>query len=82
MYFENSPKNKALFSIKQELEDPNFISYYPKKQIKSINTYLFKSGVTFQQILDKLGETNDLRDFSYTHILEYLEKLKIQQHFC
>lgn len=82
MYFENSPKNKALFSIKQELEDPNFISYYPKKQVKSINTYLFKSEVTFQYILDQLGETNDLRDFSYTHILEYLEKLKIQQHFC
>ena len=37
---------------------------------------------TRKQLYNQLGETNDLRDFSYTHILEYLEKLKIQQHFC
>lgn len=81
MYFENSPNNRALFSIKRELEDPKFIGYYPKKQIKSINTYLWKAGITFQFVLDKISQNNNLREFKYDLLIDYLKKLDIPQHF-
>lgn len=81
MYFENSPNNRALFSIKRELEDPKFIGYYPKKQIKSINTYLWKAGITFQFVLDKISQNNNLREFKYDLLIDYLNKLDIPQHF-
>lgn len=34
MYFGNSPTNKALFSIKRELENPDYLDYFSKKANK------------------------------------------------
>lgn len=81
IYFENSSNNRTLLSIKNELEDSKYIGYFPKKQVKAINTYLYRANITFQTILNKLSKNNDLRDFRYDLILEYLNKLDIEQHF-
>ncbi len=81
MYFGNSPTNKALFSIKRELENPNYLDYFPKKQIKSINTYLSKVGITFQFVLNEMRKNNKIREFKYDLLIEYSNKLGITQHF-
>lgn len=82
MYFGNSPTNKALFSIKRELENPDYLDYFPKKQIKSINTYLSKTGITFQFVLNEMRKNNKIREFKYDLLIEYSNKLGITQHFC
>lgn len=82
MYFGNSPTNKALFSIKRELENPDYLDYFPKKQIKSINTYLSKAGITFQFVLNEMKKNNKIREFKYDLLIEYSNKLGITHHFC
>lgn len=79
-YQGNISKNSVLFEIKFKLEDPDYLAYYPKNQIKSVNTYLNKMGKTFQNILDELSENNHLRNFNYDLVLDYMLKNKLEQH--
>lgn len=79
-YLGTVEKDSVLFHIKQELEDTRFIDYYPKKQARSINSYLSKMGTTFKKIIDELAINNDLRDFKYDLVVEYIKKLGLDQH--
>ena len=38
--------------------------------------------MTFQNIIDELSKTNNIRDFQYDLVLEYLLKQTNDQHFC
>ena len=66
--------NKALFNIKTELENPAYIGYYPKRLVKSVNTALKNLNTTFEDIIDDLSCQNDLRNFAYNDLLNYMEK--------
>lgn len=80
VYFGNLEINSPLFNIKKELEDPDYIDHYPKKQIKGVNTIIGNTGKTFQEIVNELNENNDLRVFRYDLVADYMEKLEINQH--
>ena len=55
---------------------------YSQKQIKSINTYLSKVGITFQFVLNEMRKNNKIREFKYDLLIEYSNKLGITQYFC
>lgn len=80
LYQGNIKKDSVLFHIKLQLEEPKYISYFPKAQIKSVNTYLIKMGKTFQNILDELSKNNNLRSFNYDLVLDYMLKNNLEQH--
>lgn len=80
IYQGNISKNSVLFQIKLKLEEPQYLKYFPKNQIKSVNTYLIKMGKTFQEILDELSVNNRLRIFSYDLVLDYMLKNKLEPH--
>lgn len=80
IYRGNISKNSVLFEIKFKLEDPQFLKYFPKNQVKSINTYLIKMNKTFQNTLDEFSENNSLRNFKYDLVLEYVLKNNLDQH--
>ncbi len=79
-YQGNIKINSKIFDIKRELEDPKYIEYYPKRQIKSVNTYLIKMDKTFENIIADLQNNNNLRTFKYDLVLDYMEKNNISQH--
>lgn len=79
-YQGNIKKDSVLFDIKLKLENPEYINYFPKNQIKSVNTYLAKMNKTFQNILDELSVDNNLRAFRYDLVLNYMEKYELDQH--
>lgn len=81
-YLGNVEKESVLFHIKERLENPDYIEYYPKGEVKSVNTYLKKMDMTFQNIIDELSKTNNIRYFQYDLVLEYLLKQTNDQHFC
>ena len=58
-----------------------FLLLLDKNQVNSINTYLIKINKTFQNILDELSVNNNLRDFQYNLVLDYMLKNNLVQHF-
>lgn len=79
-YQGNIKINSVIFDIKRKLEDSQYIEYFPKYQIKSVNTYLIKMNKTFEDIINALQKDNNLRDFNFDLVLEYMEKNEIPQH--
>ena len=79
-YQGNIKINSVIFDIKRQLEDSQYIEYFPKHQIKSVNTYLIKMNKTFEDIVNALQKDNNLREFDYDLVLEYMEKNEIPQH--
>lgn len=79
-YQGNIKINSVIFDIKRELEDPKYIEYYPKRQIRSVNTYLVKMNKTFEDIITDLQNNNNLRTFKYDLVLDYMDKNDISQH--
>jgi hypothetical protein len=79
-YQGNIKINSVIFDIKRKLEDSQYIEYFPKCQIKSVNTYLIKMNKTFEDIINALQKDNNLRDFNFDLVLEYMEKNEIPQH--
>ncbi len=77
--FDAKP-NTPLFSIKAELE--TYVTYEPYfSRIKAINTIIHKSNKTLRDILDELGQVNNLKEYSFDLLVSRLKEKNIQQYF-
>jgi len=74
MYLGDIRTDSALFRIKSELENPDFIDYYPRKQIHSVNTTLKNLNLTFEDVLNELSKENNLKAIEYDKIRDYMIK--------
>lgn len=76
----NAKLDSVLYSIKEELEkDPEIEPCMGK--IKSINTILRKGNTTMRQTLNRLGQKNDMKEYSFDLLIKKLEEVKVQQYF-
>lgn len=71
-----SPIFYVLESIKQNMfEEPKL------SNIKSINTMLKNGKTTLRQMLNKLSEKNNIKDYKFDLLIKELKLLKIEQYF-
>lgn len=77
--FDAKP-NTPLFSIKSELE--TYVTYEPYfSRIKAINTIIHKSKKTLRDILNDLGQKNNMKEYSFDLLVSKLREKNIQQYF-
>lgn len=71
-----SPIFYVLKSVKQNMfEDPKL------SNIKSINTMLKNGKTTLRQMLNKLSEKNNIKDYKFDLLIKELKLLKVEQYF-